>query len=121
MTDTHAPHHPRAAEVRPNASQRRSDIDLKSLQDGSSSTVPDMSTGGSTRRRRGETQEIIERHLRKVGRARLGELIEVVRLEATAGNEVPESSVRSHLNANTPGLYVRVERGLYELDRSARA
>lgn len=77
-----------------------------------------MATARSVRRRRGETQEIIVRHLRKVGRARLGELIQAVRREAEAGETVPESSIRSHLNANTPGRYVRVERGVYELDAS---
>jgi hypothetical protein len=79
-----------------------------------------MVTEGIARRRRGETQEIIERHLRKTGEARLGELIEVVRRDAAAGDKVPESSIRGHLNANTPGLYVRVERGLYKLDTSVR-
>lgn len=33
------------------------------------------------------------------------------------GDEVPRSSVRSYLNINTPGTFLRTERGRYRLVR----
>lgn len=35
----------------------------------------------------------------------------------TLGEDVPRSSVRSYLNINTPGRFIRSERGTYRLVR----
>lgn len=35
----------------------------------------------------------------------------------TLGDDVPASSVRSYLNINTPGMFLRTSRGLYRLVR----
>lgn len=38
-------------------------------------------------------------------------------VNATLGEEVPRSSVRSYLNINTPGRFVRTRRGRYRRAR----
>jgi len=64
------------------------------------------------RRPRGETQRIVTAYLARAGEASLSEISAEV--ERTIGS-VPPSSIRSHLNANTPGLYERITRGRYRL------
>jgi hypothetical protein len=65
------------------------------------------------RRPAGETQQITMKYLAKVTEATVAEISAEVRRRS--GGLVPSSSIRGHLNANTPGLYERVARGRYRL------
>lgn len=40
-----------------------------------------------------------------------------VKVEASLGGEVASSSIRSYLNLNTPGQFIRTGRGTYRLVR----
>ncbi len=60
----------------------------------------------------GQVRDAIVAYLRTVGSASLGEIYAFV---ATELGEVPASSVRSYLNINTPGRFVRTLKGRYAL------
>jgi hypothetical protein len=63
-------------------------------------------------RRRGDITNVIIEYLASVGEASLSDIsAEVQRRVGT----VQPSSIRSQLNANTPGRYERVSRGHYRL------
>jgi hypothetical protein len=64
------------------------------------------------RRVRGETQSIVIPFLKRKGEATLREI--AAEVDKTVGL-VPPSSVRSHMNSNTPGLYECIVRGRYRL------
>jgi hypothetical protein len=65
-------------------------------------------------RRHGFTGEAITAFMRSEGRpVSLAEIY--VAVNAAAGEKVPRSSVRSHLNVHVPKRYERLEKGTYRL------
>ena len=68
------------------------------------------------RRRPGVVRDAIIGHFQSTRReASVDELYEAV--NAALGESVPQSSIRSYLNENTPGMFERVGRGRYRLVR----
>lgn len=70
----------------------------------------------SERRRPGVVRDAIVTTLQKSKEALT---LEQIRLgvEKELGEGVPASSIRSYLGLNTPGLFIRTERGTYRLVR----
>jgi hypothetical protein len=70
------------------------------------------------RRRRppGETKQVVMEYLADATEASVAEISAEVRRRL---GPVPSSSIRGHLNANTPGLYERVRRGRYRVGRTS--
>lgn len=72
------------------------------------------------RLRPGQVRDAILDFLRGLGR----EDASVAEIEAAVseriGRNVPRSSVRSYLNANTPSLFLRTQRGRYRLGGAAK-
>lgn len=70
-----------------------------------------------SRRRPGQVRDAILAFLRtQRDGATLKEIRDAVN-EAVGGSGVPQSSVRSYLRLNTPGVFVRTGRGTYKLSR----
>jgi hypothetical protein len=70
----------------------------------------------SERRSPGSVRDaILAAFKRAQGEMTTGEIYEAVRREL--GSDVPASSVRSYLNINTPGLFIRTGYGKYRLVR----
>lgn len=69
------------------------------------------------KRPRGETRQIVTEYLATVPDASISQI--TAEVERRVG-PIPPSSIRSHLNANTPGLYERVGLGRYRLGHPKR-
>jgi DNA modification methylase len=63
----------------------------------------------------GEVRDAVLRYLSRAEQASIGEIQAAISVHI---GDVAPSSLRSYLNANTPGVFDRVERGVYALKRA---